>query len=391
MSYSPSQIKHLKVLFAGVCSLILSMGIARFAYTPMLPVMMQQAHLSHEGGGWLAAINYAGYLTGVFIASWVSDAVIKDRLYRWGMVVAVLSTAMMAWTTDFTVWAISRYIAGLTSAAGLMLGSGLVLNWLVRHNHRRELGIHFSGIGFGIALPSAAAIFMAQALAWDTQWWLLAGLGCLLLLPALLWFPAAPNHDEALLNEHPSMQHAPPNTKFMRLFTAAYFCAGFGYVVTATFIVAIVNAIPALADKGGWVFLVIGLVAAPSSLLWDLIARKVGDVNALIMAGAIEVIGIITPTFGWGLAGAMISAVLYGATAIAIVSLTLTMAGRYYPAQPAKMMGKMTIAYGIAQMVAPAITGWFAGSHESYEVGLYLAAGIMAIGTVLFYLMRKAR
>jgi MFS family permease len=213
----------------------------------------------------------------------------------------------------------------------------------------------------------------------------------LLLLPALRWFPAAPNRDEELLNEHPSMRHAPPNAKFMRLFTAAYFCAGFGYVVTATFIVAIINAIPALADKGGWVFLVIGFVAAPSCLLWDLIARKVGDVNALMMAGAIEVIGIITPTFGWGLAGAMISAVLYGATAIAIVSLTLTMAGRYYPAQPAKMMGKMTIAYGIAQMVAPAMTGWFAGSQGGYEIGLYFAAGIMAIGTLLFYLMRKAQ
>jgi MFS family permease len=391
MLNTSAQIKHIKVLFAGICSLILSMGIARFAYTPMLPVMMQQAHLSHEGGGWLAAINYAGYLTGVFIASWVSDAVIKDRLYRWGMCVAVLSTAMMALTTDFTVWAISRYIAGLTSAAGLMLGSGLILNWLVRHHHRRELGIHFSGIGLGIALPSAAAIFMVQKLAWDTQWWLLAGLGCLLLLPALLWFPAAPSRDQALLNEHASMQHSPPNAQFMRLFTAAYFCAGFGYVVTATFIVAIVNAIPALANKGGWVFLVIGLVAAPSCLLWDLIARKVGDVNALIMAGAIEVMGIITPTFGWGLTGAMISAILYGTTAIAIVSLTLTMAGRYYPAQPAKMMGKMTIAYGIAQMVAPAITGWFAGAQHSYELGLYLAAGIMTIGTGLFYLMRKAQ
>ncbi len=388
---SSSQAKHLKVLFAGICSLILSMGIARFAYTPMLPVMMEQAHLTHEGGGWLAAINYAGYLTGVFIASWVSDAVTKDRLYRWGMLVAVLSTVMMALTTNFTIWAVSRYIAGLTSAAGLMLGSGLILNWLVRHNHRCELGIHFSGIGLGIALTSAAAIIMAAELTWDAQWWLLAALGCLLLIPALSWFPAAPNHDEERLNQHPSMQHAPPNAQFMRLFIAAYFCAGFGYVVTATFIVAIVNAIPALADKGGWVFLVIGLVAAPSCLLWDLIARKVGDVNALVMAGAIEVIGIITPTLGWGLMGAMISAVLYGATAIAIVSLTLTMAGRYYPAQPAKMMGKMTIAYGVAQMVAPAVTGWFAGAQESYVIGLYLAAGVMAIGTVLFYLMRKVQ
>jgi predicted MFS family arabinose efflux permease len=367
------------------------MGIARFAYTPMLPVMMQQAHLSHEGGGWLAAINYIGYLSGVMIASWVSHAAIKDRLYRWGMVVAVLSTVLMGLTTNFMVWAISRYIAGLTSAAGLMIGSGLILNWLVRHNHRRELGIHFSGIGFGIAFPSAAAILMVHQLSWDVQWFVLAGLGTILLIPALLWFPAPPTRDEESLNQHPSMQHAPPNIKFMRLFTAAYFCAGFGYVVTATFIVAIINAIPALANQGGWVFLLMGLIAAPSCLLWDLIARKVGDVNALVLAGALEVVGIITPNFGWGLTGAMISAVLYGATAIAIVSLTLTMAGRYYPAQPAKMMGKMTIAYGIAQIIAPAITGWIASSQGGYEMGLYLAAGIMSVGTWLFYLMRKAQ
>ena len=70
---------------------------------------------------------------------------------------------------------------------------------------------------------------------------------------------------------------------------------------------------------------------------------------------------------------------------------TLTMAGRYYPAQPAKMMGKMTIAYGIAQISAPAVTGWLAGSQGGYEIGLYLAAGVMIIGTLLFYQMRKAQ
>ena len=390
MLNSTAQPTRNKVLFAGVCSLILAMGIARFAYTPLLPVMMQEANLSHEGGGWLAAINYSGYLFGVLLASLISNTVIKDRLYRWGMVVAVLSTALMGITTDFNIWAISRFIAGFCTAAGLMLGSGLILNWLMRHNHRSELGIHFSGIGFGIAVSSAAAIMMVQQTAWDVQWFVLAGLGSFLLIPALVWFPPPPTDEEAI-NHHPSMQHAPPNAKFMRLFTVAYFCAGFGYVVTATFIVAIINAIPELADKGGWVFLMMGLVAAPSCILWDLVARKTGDVNALVIAGALEVVGIMTPAFGWGLTGAIIGAVLYGATAIAIVSLTLTMAGRYYPAQPAKMMGKMTIAYGIAQIIAPAVTGWIAGSQGGYEIGLYLAAGVMIIGTLLFYQMRKAQ
>lgn len=135
----------------------------------------------------------------------------------------------------------------------------------------------------------------------------------------------------------------------------------------------------------------IGLIAAPSCIIWDLVARKIGDVNALIIAAGLEVVGIIFPVLGLGLIGAMIGAILYGATAIAIVSLTLTMAGRYYPAQPAKMMGKMTLAYGIAQMIAPAITGWLASMQGGYEMGFYIAAGLMAIGTILFYLMRKAQ
>jgi MFS family permease len=366
------------------------MGVARFAYTPLLPVMIDEANLSHAGGGWLAAINYAGYLTGVILASVISNTVLKDRLYRWGMVVAVVSTALMGITTDFNVWAISRFIAGLCTAAGLMIGSGLILNWLIRHDHRSELGIHFSGIGFGIVVCSVAAVLMKQQLPWDMQWIVLTGIGSLLLIPALGWFPLPPA-DEAAIKQNPAMRHAPPNAKFMRLFLAAYFCAGFGYVVTATFMVAIVNAIPGLEALGGWMFLIVGAVAAPSCILWDLIARKTGDVNALVMASALEAVGIIIPVLGWGLAGAMIGAVLYGATAIAIVSLTLTMAGRYYPAQPAKMMGKMTIAYGVAQIIAPALTGLLTGSDGGYEAGLYIAAGVMTVGTFLFYLMRKAQ
>lgn len=390
MQNTTSKTARLKVLFSGVCSLILAMGIARFAYTPLLPLMVGEAGLSHVAGGWLAAINYTGYLAGVFLASRISSAVLKDQLYRWGMVVAVLSTAMMAISTDFYIWAISRFVAGLSTAAGLMIGSGLILNWLMRHQHPSELGIHFSGIGFGIAISALATILMHQYLQWDAQWLALAGLGALLLIPALGWFPSAPN-DYIVANQNLIMQPASPNVKFMRLFTVAYFCAGFGYVVTATFMVAIINDLPSLSGVGGWMFFMVGVVAVPSCILWDLIARKTGDVNALVLASVLEVIGIIAPTLGFGFAGAVVGAVLYGATAIAIVSLTLTMAGRYYPAQPAKMMGKMSIAYGLAQIIAPALTGWVTDGQSGYVTGLYIAAGVMSIGVLLFYLMRKAQ
>ena len=71
-----------------------------------------------------------------------------------------------------------------------------------------------------------------------------------------------------------------------------------------------------------------------------------------------------------------------------IVSLVLTMAGRYYPTRPAKMMGKMTLSYGAAQIMGPAITGWLATRLGSYEAGLYLAGGFMAAGAWLLVMLK---
>ncbi|MNY68366.1 Major Facilitator Superfamily protein [compost metagenome] len=62
------------------------------------------------------------------------------------------------------------------------------------------------------------------------------------------------------------------------------------------------------------------------------------------------------------------------------------MAGRYYPTRPAKMMGKMTLSYGAAQIVGPAVTGWLAASLGSYAGGLYFAAAMMVLGTLLLAL-----
>jgi len=109
------QRQRIKVLGAGIFSLILVMGVARFSYTPLLPLMQQQAGLGVAEAGWLAAINYTGYLCGAIIASLISDLALKDRLYRVGLVVAIVSTAVMGLSTDVTVWALSRFFAGLSS------------------------------------------------------------------------------------------------------------------------------------------------------------------------------------------------------------------------------------------------------------------------------------
>ncbi len=371
MSNISTQKDRIKVLGAGIFSLILVLGVARFSYTPLLPLMQQQAGLGVAEAGWLAAINYAGYLSGAIIASQISDLVLKDRLYRVGMVLAIVSTAMMGLTTDIVIWALSRYIAGLTSAAGMLLGTGLILNWLIRHNHRSELGIHFSGIGLGIAGCAAAVALFSPWLDWREQWFAFTAIGCVLLIPALAWLPRPDT--SSLTTTGQKMHDSPPSILYLRIFMAAYFCAGFGYVVSTTFIVAIVNKLPGLAGQGNLVFLAIGIGAAPACINWDFIARRIGDLNALILAALLQIVGILLPVMAQGLVAALIGALLFGGTFIGMVSLVLTMAGRYYPT---------------AQIIGPAITGSLAARLGSYNAGLYFAAGVMAVGTLLLLALK---
>ncbi|WP_435685475.1 YbfB/YjiJ family MFS transporter [Sedimenticola selenatireducens] len=367
-------------------SLILTLGIARFAYTPLLPIMQSQTGLGDATGGWLATFNYFGYMGGALIAASISNLQIKDTLYRIGLVLALVTTAGMAFSESMWLWGIMRFLAGLSSAAGLLIGSGLILNWLIRHNHRMELGIHFSGIGLGIVLSAVAVDLMASHLSWDQQWLALTVIGLVLFIPAWGWLPRPDS--SPFTASGVKMEDRPPPRSWTILLFSSYFCAGFGYVISATFLVVIVEAEPALQGNGELAWLAVGLAAAPACFIWDRIARKTGELKALALAFALQIIGIILPTlFDTNLFLVLFSAALYGGTFIGIVSLMLTMMGKFYPTKPAKPMGKLTLSYGVAQIAAPALAGTLAETSGTYNGSLYLAAIIMGVGLLLILLL----
>ncbi len=388
MSTASLRVQRYKVLLAGVFSQLLCIGIARFAYTPLLPIMQQQTWMNDADGGWLAALNYAGYMLGAVLAAVVHSIHVKDTLYRIGLGLAVLTTVGMALTDSFWLWAGLRFFAGLSSSAAMLLASGLILHWLMQHRQRGELGIHFAGLGLGIVLAAVSVEFMlSRALDWQAQWWMFGLLGVVLSIPAWRWLPR-PVKPLAGASKAYAPAAIPPSRTFMRLMLPAYFCAGYGYVINATFIVTIVEREPLLSGMGNWTFAVVGLAAAPAVMLWDLIARRVGYLGALIIAMSIQVVGIVLPALSANLAVVMLSAVLYGGTFLGCVSLVLTMAGKLYPASPARLMGQMTLAYGAAQIFAPALTGMLAEASGHYTVGLWLAGGFVLLGAALLAYLR---
>ncbi|SIQ65268.1 YbfB/YjiJ family MFS transporter [Marinobacterium stanieri] len=381
------QTQRLRVLFAGIFSQILCVGIARFSYTPLLPVMQDQTWIGDAEGGWLAAINYTGYMCGALIAASVGDLQLKDRLYRIGLVLAVVTTAAMAMTENMFLWSLMRFLSGLSSAGSMLIASGLILNWLIRHQHRSELGIHFAGAGLGIVFAAVVVeIFLRLSMGWADQWLWFSILGLMLAVPAWRWLPQPSASPAAPAGT--SMEDNPPGKRFLWLMMLAYFCAGYGYVVSATFIVTIVEREPELAGMGQLAFLVVGLAAVPAVMAWDLIARRVGYLMALLLAYVVQIAGIVLPAIDQSLTSVLISAVLFGGTFIGCVSLVLTMAGRLYPSKPAKLMGRMTLSYGLAQIVAPALTGVLAEQSGNYALGLWLAGGFVALGAVLILVLK---
>ena len=382
------QLQPWQVIVSGICGLVLTIGLARFAYTPLLPSLQAQTGLNDANAGVLAAINYAGYMSGTIAVAWIDSVRLRHRLYSLGLWMAILTTASMAVSPSFEIWALSRFVGGLCGAAGMLLGSGLVLGWLMRNGQRPELGLHFVGIGLGIVVSAIGAWGLSLIWPdWDAQWFAFACIGLVFLWPAWVWRPPVP--DELSTNSNTSnTPHIIP-TRWLWTMLVSYFSAGWGFVISATFTVAIVEREPLLAGQGHLAWAMVGLAAMPAVFIWDRIARLVGDKQALLIAFGLQTLSVLMPAASGSMLAAIVGAIGYGATFIGIVSLTLAMVGRLSPNNPGKAMARFTLGYGAAQMIAPVVAGYMAQSSGSFHGALWVTAAVMSLGMALLATLPK--
>jgi MFS family permease len=382
--------KHLhpwQVITGGICGLVLTIGLARFAYTPLLPGLQSQTGLSDAAAGGLAAINYAGYMSGALAATWIEDVRWRHWLYSAGLWMALLTVAAMALTTWMPAWALIRYVGGLCGATGMLLGSGLVLGWLIRQGRRPELGLYFIGLGLGIVVSAVGAWALAQWWpTWSDQWLAFAALGLVFFVPAWKWRPPVPPSVQA---SHDAASGSLGSRRWTWTMVTSYFAAGWGFVISATFTVAIVEREPALAGVGPLAWAMVGMAAMPAVFIWDLVARRVGEKQALLLAFGLQTLSVMLPAMSGELWAALVGALGYGATFIGIVSLTLALAGRRAPSNPGKAMAKLTLSYGVAQILAPVVAGYMAQTTGTFKGALWLTAAVMAAGMALLATLPK--
>jgi len=152
---------NVAILTAGIVSLILGIGIARFAFTSLLPPMLED-FLDVTTTGILASVNFAGYLSGAIFAVFIKDINTKVRYFRIGMLLSVLTTLVLGLSDNITLWIIARLIAGFGTAMGMVVGSAIVMTKLDMPDKTKAMGIHFSGIGIAILVTSHHCIDILQ-------------------------------------------------------------------------------------------------------------------------------------------------------------------------------------------------------------------------------------
>ncbi|MGV3741414.1 MAG: YbfB/YjiJ family MFS transporter, partial [Burkholderiaceae bacterium] len=174
----------LVISFAGLTALAVAMGIGRFAFTPILPFMLEEGLLSLGDGGLLASANYLGYLLGALGATFVS--VKPERAIPFGLLIIGLVTSAMALHLPLAAWLLLRCIAGIASAWVLVSVSAWSLHALAASGRPLLSGLVFAGVGIGIAVTGLICLVLTAMHGSASAAW--AGIGMLaLLLAALSW------------------------------------------------------------------------------------------------------------------------------------------------------------------------------------------------------------
>ncbi|WP_206047111.1 YbfB/YjiJ family MFS transporter, partial [Noviherbaspirillum denitrificans] len=159
---------------AGLAALAVAMGIGRFAFTPILPMMLQDAGLSIASGGWLASANYLGYLLGALSAMVVK--IRPERAIRGGLLAIAAVTLAMGWPLPFAVWLVLRLLAGFASAWVLISVSAWCMESLVRYQRPFLNSLVFAGVGTGIATAGLMCLVLIGMDAHSPQAWRAMGL-----------------------------------------------------------------------------------------------------------------------------------------------------------------------------------------------------------------------
>jgi MFS family permease len=368
-------------------ALAVAMGIGRFAFTPLLPLMVRDGSLAQSAGAWLAASNYLGYLAGALTASRLGLSL--PVLMRASLAGIVMATAAMGAVHGLAAWIILRFVAGVLSAYTLVATSAWALQHLTRAASAKLSGIVYAGVGLGIALTGVFCVVAAQPGVPAGQLWLELGVVAALAVACSSPFMGRPLETSGLARStsRPDVTFGPHTGVVV-----CYGMLGFGYILPATFLPALAREVVDDPQLFGLAWPVFGVAAALSTIAT---ARRFGHANRLrvwAVGHLLMAVGVTLPSVWLAPVTIAIAALLVGSTFMVVTMIGMQDARARAPGNPTALLGLMTAAFAIGQLAGPLVSGMLdllpIRHSAALDYALQLAAFALALSAA--YLWRHS-
>ncbi len=367
------------VVGAGLLSLALAMGIGRFAFTPLLPLMLRDGDLSPIAGAEWAMANYVGYLVGALTAARVASQPRRASLIGLvGVALTTLATGLLSGATLAFAGPLLRATAGMFSAWVLVGASGWCLMALARAGRPALTAWIYTGVGCGIAVAGLLT-WLGGGQSADWLWLqlgLVASLGAVVV--AALGTPV--REPEARAVDHTTALLTPPAHGVGKSDAGLIVCYGifgYGYIVLATFL-------PAMARDSiddpivfGLTWPVFGLAAALSVAATAHWGTALPRERIWALAQSAMALGTALPLFSVTISVLIASAVLVGGTFMIATMAGMQLARERHPDNPTPLVARMTIAFACGQIGGPLLIRSI-GSTASMGVSALQWANLIA-------------
>jgi MFS family permease len=382
------------VCAAAMISLAVAMGIGRFAFTPLFPLMVRDGSLGNEAGALLAAGNYFGYLLGALVAGHVRAK--PSTILVLGLASTVAVTAAVGATSSVPVWVSLRFLAGVLSAWTLVATSAWGLEWLAALGRPHLAGIIFAGVGIGIAAAGVFCVLGARPHVSAARMWIeLAVLaGAAILLPLIVsWRMPAPTVETPakVLRErsHHMASNALSGTGGL---VVCYSLFGFGYILPATYLPALARQLVDDPHVFGWAWPVFGVAAAASTIVaaWGL--RKADRLHVWAASHFLMAAGVLIPVVWTSLVGIVIAALLVGGTFMVVTMIAMQEARARVQENATGVLARMTAGFAVGQLAGPIVSTSLGSLTGNYSAALNYALELAAVGLIAsaVYLWREA-
>ncbi len=385
----------------GLLTVLACLGIGRFSLGMLLPSMGASLDLSYSQMGFIGTGNFIGYLLAVLACGRMVRAVGARRVVFLALATVGSSLLLVSRSQGFVTVLLLYLITGLGSGAANVSVMGLVSHWFTRRLRGRAAGVMVVGSGFaimgcGLLIPALNAHWGAQGWRWG---WLILGLVVLIiaivcgaLLRNLPMDVGLAPHGGGADDTAAGAADLRPDDRRRALvhLAAIYFLFGFTYVIYVTFIITTLTQERGFSEgTAGRFWFWVGLLSVFSGpvfgALSDHAGRRIGLATVFLLQGcAYLFVGLPLPN-----AALYVSIALFGFAAWSIPGIMAAAVGDYMgPAHAVAAFGTITFAFGLGQIIGPALAGVLAEATGSFASSYLMAAALAAFALCLSLLLK---